>query len=238
MADAYNKFTKQSAGTLLGNWQEERELRELTGHGRNYPIVHVPRHDGEPEFIRNRDGTDRRIHGVDHPIDSLNTFNSEYGRSTNPADRIPRIGKREQLLSSKIYEEIQKEHQQKLEDERKAKETREFSTTTSNTFSWKVPENSIGKRVMKDQHGNPVSLSDPEFAVEHGFRRIQPRTDVSKLQEEVRTKQIEVTFYSDTLHRNIVPVSSDKGANPFARTSGFTQPIQLTRGANSFQGNI
>lgn len=31
---AYNKFTTQGRGTLIGNWAEERSLREFTGVGR------------------------------------------------------------------------------------------------------------------------------------------------------------------------------------------------------------
>ena len=238
MADAYNKFTKQTQGTLVGNWQEERELRELTGFGRNYPISHVPRHEGEPEFTRNRDGTDKRIHGTDHPIDNLNSYNSEYGRSANPADNLARQGKREQLLASKLQEEVYKELQQNIEEEKKLKETRFFETTNRSTFDWKEGQNSIGKRVMKDQHGRDVQLSDSDFAVEHGFRKIAPRSQVSDLQAEVKNSNIEVTIYSESLNRQIIPISTNKGNNPFARTSGFTQPIQLTRAANSFQGNI
>ena len=30
----YNKFTKKTQGTLVGNWNEERSLREFTGVGR------------------------------------------------------------------------------------------------------------------------------------------------------------------------------------------------------------
>jgi hypothetical protein len=30
----YNKFTKSGKGTLVGNWAEERALREFTGVGR------------------------------------------------------------------------------------------------------------------------------------------------------------------------------------------------------------
>jgi hypothetical protein len=32
----YNKRLDNGKGTLVGNWQEERELREFTGAGRYY----------------------------------------------------------------------------------------------------------------------------------------------------------------------------------------------------------
>ena len=238
MADAFNKFAKESAGTLVGNWQEERELRDLTGFGRQYPISHVPRHQGEPEYTRNRDGTDRRINGVDHPVDSLTSHNSEYGKSSNPADSIPRVGRREQLLAQQIHESIQREMQEKAEEERRAKEARAFETTAGTMHTWKTPQDKVGKRVMRDQHGREVALSDPEFAYEHGFRRVQPITHVKELQEEVKAREDAVTLYSESLKRETIPISSKKGTNPFAKTSGFTQPVQLTRAANSFHGNV
>lgn len=224
MADAYNKFTKQAAGTLVGNWQEERELRELTGHGRNYPINHVPRVQGDPAYTRPRDGTDKRINGVDYPLDTLNTFNYEYGKAVNPADSLPRVGKREQLLKSQIYDEILKEQQEKKEEERRQKEARMFETTTKSTFNWNTPDQNVGKRVMKDQHGRDIQMSDPEFAVEHGFRRIQPITDIETLKKEVHDSQMAVTLYSETLNREIIPISAPGGANPFAKTCGVTKP--------------
>ena len=30
----YNKYTKRAQGVLVGNWNEERSLREFTGVGR------------------------------------------------------------------------------------------------------------------------------------------------------------------------------------------------------------
>lgn len=224
MADAFNKFAKEAAGTLVGNWQEERELRELTGHGRNYPINHVPRVQGDPVYTRARDGTDKRINGVDYPLETLNTFNYEYGKAVNPADSLPKVGKREQLLKSQINEIISKEQEAKREEERRLKETRFFDTTTKSTFNWVTPDPNIGKRVMKDQHGRDIDMSDPEFAVEHGFRRIQPITDKETLKKEVIESQLAVTLYSESLNRATIPITAPNGANPFAKTCGLTKP--------------
>ena len=223
MADAFNKFTGQGQGTLVGNWQEERELRELTGHGRNYPINHVPRVQGDPVYMRNRDGTETRIHGTEHPIDTLNTFNFEYGKSTNPADNLAKLGRREQLLKAQIYEEIKREEEAKLEEEKRLKEARMFDTTTKTAHGWVKGEGNIGRRIMKDQNLKDVQMSDAEFAVEHGFRRIQPITDVEELKKEVERKEIPITFYADSLHRQTVPISAPNGVNPFAKTVGFSQ---------------
>jgi hypothetical protein len=224
MADAFNKFTKLGQGTLVGNWQEERELRELTGHGRNYPINHVPRVQGEPVYMRSRDGTDTRIHGTDHPLDTLNTFNYEYGKSTNPADNLSKIGRREQLLKSQLFEEISKEQQEKLQEEKRRSEQRLFETTSKSTHGWVEGDGNIGRRIMKDQNLRDVQMSDEEFATEHGFRRIQPISNIDELKREVEGQHLAVTLYTDCLNRQTVPISASKGVNPFARTCGFTQP--------------
>lgn len=39
--DSYNKFNKNTQGTLIANWWEQRELREQTGVGRTVPNVHL-----------------------------------------------------------------------------------------------------------------------------------------------------------------------------------------------------
>jgi hypothetical protein len=39
----YNKFLKERQGTLVGNWNEERTIRECTGEGRNVMRQHIPK---------------------------------------------------------------------------------------------------------------------------------------------------------------------------------------------------
>lgn len=40
---SYNKNTVGSNGTLVGNWAEERTLREFTGVGRSIMRQHIPK---------------------------------------------------------------------------------------------------------------------------------------------------------------------------------------------------
>ena len=66
--DSYNKFTKNSQGTLVGNWFEERVLRDMTGYGRNAAKSHKPKIRGDLEGIESsaQEGdalTGFRIHG-------------------------------------------------------------------------------------------------------------------------------------------------------------------------------
>jgi hypothetical protein len=40
---SYNKFTAKGKGTLVGNWAEERALREFSGVGRTIMREHIPK---------------------------------------------------------------------------------------------------------------------------------------------------------------------------------------------------
>jgi len=40
---AFNKHLDQGKGTLIGNWNEERSLREFTGVGRRIVREHIPK---------------------------------------------------------------------------------------------------------------------------------------------------------------------------------------------------
>jgi hypothetical protein len=98
----YNKYHK-ARGTLIGNWYEERSLRDFTGVGRYFgnlvidlyrTIVkeHIPKkHLNFEEPIRTDkkfDNTHDRIHG--HRRDELMySENYHYGKNKNPADELP-----------------------------------------------------------------------------------------------------------------------------------------------------
>ena len=47
-----------------------------------------------------------------------------------------------------------------------------------------------------------------------------------------------VTIYTEALEKKNFPMSAHTGSNPFARTSGFTQPINQTRAAIKYEGNV
>jgi len=47
-----------------------------------------------------------------------------------------------------------------------------------------------------------------------------------------------VTIYTQALESKTQYMSGATGVNAFARTSGFTQPINQTRSAVGFEGNV
>ena len=94
---AYNKYTKGGKGTLVGNWNEERSLRDFTGVGRRVVREHIPKKhcNFDQPIISDKpiDNTNERIYG---PKLYAPMFSETYsiGKSFNPADALPKAGKK------------------------------------------------------------------------------------------------------------------------------------------------
>lgn len=133
------------------------------------------------------------------------------------------------------------EQQRKIDAER---QIRRFETTSSSYSTKPLDANSIGRRVMVNQDGKPVSLNekDEQFIVEHGiWRRSQKCPDediVSRLPKSDYMSQEPVTFWTHNLERKNFYMSASTGSNPFGKTSGMTQPADQTRAVKEYNGNI
>lgn len=237
MADSYNKTASSGPGTLVENWFEEQHLRDMTGHSRNYPISHISKTKEGPAFQRPREGTEVRVLGIGSSH-TTKTANYEYGRSKNPADSLRKVGRREELLLEQIRGEVLQEHRKQEEAEETLRNQCYFDSTTKNTYDWKVGTAPVGQRVMRNQDGGVAVADDEAFAVEHGLRKIQRRRPREELEEELKRDQIPVTLYSDNIRKEVFPISATSGGNPFAKTSGFTQPLTQTKAAVGFAGNL
>ena len=60
----------------------------------------------------------------------------------------------------------------------------------------------------------------------------------SKLPKGNYTETQPITFYTEHLERKNYYQSASIGLNPFAKTSGFTQPVQCTRAVSNYEGNV
>lgn len=97
---------------------------------------------------------------------------------------------------------------------------------------------------MKTQDGSAIGMDqrDQQLIVEQGlWRRTQNFTD-----EELRakvpagdyTQTNPVTIYTEALERKNTYMSASTGPNPFARTSGMTQPVNMTKSVQKDAGVI
>jgi hypothetical protein len=97
---------------------------------------------------------------------------------------------------------------------------------------------------MMTQNNKTVSMNDrdEQLVVEHGiWRRGQKTTDEDLHQRVPKgdyTQQQPVTIWTHQQERKNYWMSAAVGPNPFARTSGFTQPADQTKAVVGFYGNI
>merc|ERR1719262_2198476 len=77
--DAYNKkiLKPEVGGTLVGNWLEERSIREATGEGRTVPNRHIPRSGLLQDFTKVPSSGPRKVD---------NTFERIYGHRAYDVD--------------------------------------------------------------------------------------------------------------------------------------------------------
>jgi hypothetical protein len=246
--DAFNKVNETlrgsgGAGTLIGNWAEERSLRDACGEGRNIPQRHLPRSgmltnwdqvpSGGP---RKQDNTFERIYGpkaaVKHVPQSKaiggfedDVFGDVSLAATLQADgRIPRMGERELTMSAAYLDAAENfisEEEAIAEEVHKA---RYFNTTTGDHFS--KPNEALSEKAEHARTSCKLELL-------HG-----PRPDRMMHIDNPGLEQPGHTHYSNlegiTLQRAALAIlgcssnvrcSAVSGANTFGRNSEFSKPI-------------
>jgi hypothetical protein len=137
---------------------------------------HVPKRFGRfdvPIVNNNKsDNTYDRIYGA-RSNQPMITENKKIGTGYNPADDLPKFGKKtlmeEQEVSSvsytfyyslQIMRQIMEQQQAKDQKEEQDRNFRCLDTTQRVDFTQKTHyDNTVGRRVMKDQNGNGVSMS-------------------------------------------------------------------------------
>jgi len=138
--DAYNKNIHKDApdggpGTLIGNWAEERVLRDATGEGRNVPQRHIPRSGlledftKTPAIHRKADDTFNRVYGpkdAKEPEPASRTI----GAPDRHAGKIVKTGPRENLMATGRIDAAEAEVQAEEEEVAQLANVRHFETST------------------------------------------------------------------------------------------------------------
>jgi hypothetical protein len=103
--------------------------------------------------------------------------------------------------------------------------------------------NSIGRKVMRTQDGKVLQdVAYDIMQVESGMIKPTQKALDYELRNRVPKGDYHVTkpvtIYTEALERKNFPISAATGPNPFARSSGFTQPLNQTRAAQKWEGNV
>jgi len=242
--DAYNKHINSgSGGTLIGNWLEERSIRDATGEGRTVPQRHIKRSGLLTDFTkvpasgpRAVDNTFERIYGHRHydiderTSDLIGAGDTEHIIKKPIADtlqaegRIARTGER-QFQEAKAMKEFaiaQLEEEEALEaEERNAR----FFDTTTGTVHAKPDETQIGKsehlrNSMKQElmHGAPA---DRMAALDNKGLGVETHVHYANADAVTHHRMA----MDNPAMRGDMRVSASGGVSAFGKHSAFSKPI-------------
>ena len=209
--------------------------------------THIPKkhHDFEnPIQGKMFDNTNNRIYGESNQ-QLFGTNNTEYGTGKSKADGIARVGRKNQQMEREIERQVMQEMRERQQAIDARQEERYFDTTNrENLVAMDMTANTIGRKVMQTQDGKLVAgaTRDDQFIVEQGmYRRTAKATDqelMARIPQGDYTQARPVTIYTEALERKNTYMSAATGPNPFARSSGMTQPLNQTKAVVGFAGNV
>ena len=235
MHNIYNKFILTKDGTLIDNWFEEGELRKKTGEGRSIKGTTFGKITFDPEVIH----TD-----------------------TNPRDdtykRVPKLNVKDDQEKLNIY--VKNSNLYREEAEKCGQEFRSFETTNKSLHPPQPIKEYIGLRHMLTQDRDPIPREKAinfipielikkmgQEAAEAEFKEKKRKKEElkklaakNKLPPEEAFKEPEeenCSFWLNNINSSDIYHSFTKGINPWARSSGFTQKLQHTRGAFQYYQN-
>ena len=241
----YNKKLLTQNGTLIDNWFEEDELRKRTGVTRATPLQNFPKKFFDFENpIKNPnpgDDTFKRVINNEHTGLYKTTY-STYGNFSFPEKKYEHEGDEEKEFNEFLSDKMEIKHSKSTFKE----PIKLLDSTVKNTIVPQRIEGPFGQRLMKTQDLEkiPEERKDHIFQNEFGINEkpgIISRKEFSNAFSNYRIpyyKDKPLTYWAMNQNRANVYHSASNGLNSFARSSGFTQPIQNTRGVYQFNQNI
>ena len=240
----YNKKLLSQNGTLIDNWFEEKQLRNLTGVPRAVEQKNFPKKFFDFENpIKNPNPYDDTFKRVINPSSKTfyKTSYSTYGDFSFPEKKYNYEGEEAKEFNNFISQKLQIEH-----DKNSFKEPIGlFDATVKNTIIPQKIEGPFGQRLMKTQDLEkiPEDRKDTLFQSEFGINEkpgIITREDFSKAFKNKIPyyKDKPLSYWAMNQNRSNVYHSPPVGINSFAKNSGFTQDIQHTRGSKGFYQNV
>lgn len=228
--DAYNRrLTGGGAGTLIGNWAEERAIRDATGEGRAVPQRHLKRSGLLKDFTktptdgpRKMDNTFERVYGPrsdEYHVTAASTIGN-FGDTAN----VNHVGPKESILRQLRNEHAAADVEQEEAEVRQGDNERFFHTNYS--LSHQKPDES---KVERPQFLRKSCKQE----LRHG---IAPDRDLALDNRGLEVPAIE--HYSNTAEpthhrmaldhpqmRNDMRVSAVGGVHAFGKNSEFSKPV-------------
>lgn len=232
--DAYNKqIGGDNAGTLCGNWFEERVLRACNGEGRTVPQRHVPRSGLLQDFTKMPSATRK----------GDNTFERVYGPKANMQPRASSktigdheqgsgmkfVGPKELALKTARLDIAEAEVQEEDDFEEALRQARSFETTTGTTHikpDITLAVKAEGKKSYHDElmYGPPA---ERERALHNQGLEVPTHAHYANMELVTHARM----SLADPSMRNDLKVSACLGVSAFCKNDEFTKPCnKFTKG--------
>jgi len=249
MTNIFNKRVLVENGTLINNWYEEEVLKKLTGETRSIPGVHIKKKHFGPEFeIQNdnlkHDDTKLRTMGVERIV-PYSTTNQFYGDFTSEEHKFNKVGIKEKIFKDFFTSYLTNEKSLKEQHNSEVKSARLNESTYKSSFIKQPNITKVGSRHMQTLDGIPIDQSkiDKFFMASHDMSKYQRVIPDDKVHEYINktipfVDDKAITFWSQNMNKSNVYHSHMKGENQFARSSGFTQPLNSTKSGQQYYGNV
>jgi len=238
--DAYNKnihndVGADGAGTLIGNWFEERALRESTGEGRSVPQRHIPRSGlledftKTPSVYRKGDDTFSRVYG-EPDGGGAEPASWAIGAPDKHAGKIVHQGPLEKTMKEGRFEHAENEVRAEEEEIERRNNERRFDTTTGSVHC--KPNELEAERA---QHGRVSHIKQ----IRHGptpDRTLAMHTEALDVPTHAHYSNTESITHprsclADPTMRYSVNASAVAGVTPFGKHGEFTKGVlEFTRG--------
>lgn len=243
--DAFNKYLTDPGrgGTLVGNWFEERSIREATGEGRSIPQRHIPRSGLLTDWTkvpdcgpRKQDNTFERTYGPSFNIKAVPTSKvigageeditgeTPIAPMVQAEGRIARVGARE--LACRAARRAAAEAEMAEEDAERERQANERCFETTNGYHFTKPDEALAEKaayLRKSCKNEILHGRQPD-------RSIALRNAGMDIQTNVHYSNNEVVTHArmslvDPGMRNDMKVSACQGFNAFGKNSEFSKPI-------------
>jgi len=227
--DAYNTKLQPGAGagTLIGNWFEERILRDSSGEGRTVPQRHVPRSGllkdwtKVPTVPRKGDDTFDRVYG---PKSSLQWEAASHmiGKGDDSTPTIMREGPLTVAVKSAHHDGAETEVQQEDAIVEEVNHARYFETSTG--VAHQKPDYTVAEKATHTSKSYAQEIRcgpEPDQMPALGNEGLEVPFHAHYSGVEQITNQR--MFMADSEFRNNVKASAATGVGAFHRNSEFTK---------------
>lgn len=201
--------------------------------------------DHEIKNTNQIDNTKQRILGEEIKVPNETTYQT-YGQFPTAQDKYKKTGIKEKIFEDFFKCYVNDSQNDKSQLEQSIQNIRLYDTTNRNKLiTQPVDYSSLGRRHMVTQDNIPVNPTtvDKLFMASHDMGKFPSIIHENIAKEYVDSyvpyyKDKEVTFWSMNLEKGNMYKSAANGINAFAKSSGFTQPIHLTKSVSQFEGNV